>query len=157
MFEIRFMLIKYATDFWDSICTRLGAFLVAQMVKNLPAMQETWFRSQGWEEPLEKGMVTHSSILAWRIPRTEEPSGLQSMGFQRVRHDWVTNTHMYRAEFLLEMNLLLNAGGGFHPSVPDGMVTHEVTPRLQRYMSVFQAAPFTSHPGSRAQFRWKVE
>ena len=47
--------------------------LVAQMVKNLPAMQESWVRSLGWEDPLEKGMATHSSILAWRIPRTEEP------------------------------------------------------------------------------------
>ena len=60
------------------------ASLVAQMVKNLPAMQETWVRSLGWEDPLEKGMVTHSSILAWRIPWTEEPGGLQSMGSQSL-------------------------------------------------------------------------
>ena len=53
--------------------------LVAQMVKNLPAMQETWVRSLGWEDPLEKGMATHSSILAWRIPWTEKLGGLQSM------------------------------------------------------------------------------
>ena len=57
------------------------------MVKNLPAMQETWVQSLGWEDPLEKGMATHSSILAWRIPWTEEPGGLQSMGSPRVRHD----------------------------------------------------------------------
>ena len=57
------------------------------MVKNLPAMWETWVQSLGWENPLEKGMATHSSILAWRIPRTEEPDGLQSMGSQRVGHD----------------------------------------------------------------------
>ena len=49
------------------------AFLVAQIVKNLPAMQETWVQSLGWEDPLEKGTATYSSILAWRIPRTEEP------------------------------------------------------------------------------------
>ena len=55
------------------------------MVKNPPAMQETWVRSL-WEDPLEKGMATHSSILAWRIPWTEEPGGLQSMGLQRVGH-----------------------------------------------------------------------
>ena len=55
--------------------------------KNLPAVQETWIRSLVWEDPLEKGMATHSSILAWRIPWTEEPGGLQSMGLQRVRHD----------------------------------------------------------------------
>ena len=57
------------------------------MVKNLPAMQETQVRSLGWEDPLEKGMATHSSILAWRIPWTEEPGGLQSMGSQRVGHN----------------------------------------------------------------------
>ena len=62
------------------------ASLVAQMVKNLPAMQETQVQSLGWENPLEKGMATHSSILAWRIPWTEEPGGLQSMGSQRVGH-----------------------------------------------------------------------
>ena len=61
--------------------------LVAQLVKRLPAMQETWVRSLGWEDPLEKGMATHSSILAWRISWTEEPGGLQSMGSQRVGHD----------------------------------------------------------------------
>ena len=60
--------------------------LVAQMVKNLPAMQETLVQSLGWENPLEKGMATHSSIRAWRIPWTEEPGGLQSKGSHRVRH-----------------------------------------------------------------------
>ena len=65
----------------------LGASLVAQLIKNLPAMQETWVLSLGQKDPLEKGMVTHSSILAWRIPGTEEPGRLQSMGSQRVRHD----------------------------------------------------------------------
>ena len=63
------------------------ACLVAQMVKNLPAMQETQVRSLGWEDPLEKGTATHSSILAWRIPWTEEPGGLQSIGSQGVGHD----------------------------------------------------------------------
>ena len=60
---------------------------MAQMVKNLPAVWETWVRSLGWEDPLEKSMATLSSILAWRIPWTEEPGGLQSMGLQRVGHD----------------------------------------------------------------------
>ena len=60
------------------------ASLVAQTVKNLPAMQETWVQSLVWEDPLEEGMETHSSTLAWRIPWTEEPGGLQSMGSQRV-------------------------------------------------------------------------
>ena len=63
------------------------ASLVVQVVKNLPAMQDTWVQSVGWEDPLEKGMTTHSSILAWRIPWTEEPGGLQSMGSQRAGHD----------------------------------------------------------------------
>ena len=60
---------------------------MAQMVKNLPAMQETNVQSLGQEDPLEKGMATHSSILPWRIPRTEERGGQQSMGPQRVGHD----------------------------------------------------------------------
>ena len=61
--------------------------LVAQKLKCLPAMRETWVRSLGWEDPLEKEMATHSSILAWRIPWTEEPAELQSTGSQRVGHD----------------------------------------------------------------------
>ena len=60
---------------------------MAQMVKNPPAMLETWAQSPGQEDPLEEGMVTHSSILAWRILWTEETGGLQSMGSQRVGHD----------------------------------------------------------------------
>ena len=60
---------------------------MAQMVKNPPAMLETWVQSLGWEVSLEKGTATHSSILAWRIPWTEEPGGLQSMGLQRVGHN----------------------------------------------------------------------
>ena len=79
------------------------------MVKNLPAMQETQVWSLGDEDPLEKEMATHSSILAWRIPCTEEPGRLQSMGSQRVRHDWVTNIlpvvsvffHLFLAHIIL--------------------------------------------------------
>ena len=67
------------------------ASLVAQRLKRLPAMWETWVRFLGWEDPLEKEMATHSSILAWRILWTEEPGGLQSTGSQRVRHDWATS------------------------------------------------------------------
>ena len=63
------------------------ASLVAQRLKRLPAMQETWVRSLGREDPLEKEMATHSSTPAWRIPWTEEPRGLQSTGSQRVGHD----------------------------------------------------------------------
>ena len=70
--------------------------LVAQTVKNLPAKQKTQFWSQGWEDPLEKGMAIHSSMLAWRIPWTEEPGGLQFMESQRVRQDWAANTFTSR-------------------------------------------------------------
>ena len=65
----------------------LYTFLVAQTVKNLPAMQETHVRSLGQEDPLEKGMAVHTNILAWRIPWTEEPGGPQFIGLRRVRHD----------------------------------------------------------------------
>ena len=61
--------------------------LVAQTVKNLPAMWETWVRSLDWEDPLEEGMATHYSILTWRIPWTEDPGGLQSNGLPRVGHN----------------------------------------------------------------------
>ena len=68
-------------------CHYPPGFLGAQMVKNLCAMQETRIQSLGWEDPLEKRMAIHSSILAWRISWTEEPGGLQSMGSQRIGHD----------------------------------------------------------------------
>ena len=75
-----FLLFIFITD--------TGTSLMAQMVKNLPAMQETQVPSLGWKDPLEKGMATHSSILAWRVPWTEEPGGLQlGTGSQRVEHD----------------------------------------------------------------------
>ena len=61
--------------------------LVSQMVRDLPTMRETWVRSLGWEDPLEKEIATHSSTLAWKIPWMEEPGGLQTMGSQRVGHD----------------------------------------------------------------------
>ena len=68
---------------------------MAQRVKNLTAIQETWVQSLGQEDPLEKKMVTHSRILAWRIPWTEEPGGLPSMGSQRVRHNRAINFHFH--------------------------------------------------------------
>ena len=60
---------------------------MTQLAKNMPAMQETWVQTLGWEDPLEKGMATHPIILAWRIPWMEEPGRLQSMGSQRVGYD----------------------------------------------------------------------
>ena len=71
------------------------ASLVAQRLKRLPAMQETWVQSLGREDPLEKEMAIHSSILAWRIPWTEEPGGLQSTGSQRVGHNWATSLSLH--------------------------------------------------------------
>ena len=76
------------------------ASLVVERLKRLSTMRETWVQSLGWEDPLEKEMATHSSILAWRIPWTEEPGGLQSMGSLRVGHDWLTSlthTHSLKA------------------------------------------------------------
>ena len=67
------------------------AALVAQLVKNPPAMWETWVWSLGWKDPLEKGKASHSRVLAWRIPRIEESGGLSTMGSQRIRHKWATN------------------------------------------------------------------
>ena len=79
---------------------------MSQTVKNLPAMQETRVRSLGLKESLEKGMATHSSIRARRSPWTEEPGGLQSMGSQRVRHSWVTNTFIVERTCILESDRL---------------------------------------------------
>ena len=90
--------------------------LVAQLVKNLFAMQETQVWSLGREDTVEKEMATHSSILAWRIPQTEDPGGLQSMGLHRVGHDWATNTahHRYLAScFCLNCIQLLAAAYSF--------------------------------------------
>ena len=103
---------------WDnsalgsSLCI-IGASLVAQMVKNLPEKQETLVWSLSQEDPLEKGVVTHSSILAWRIPWTEEPGGLQSMGLQRVRHDWVANTYTFTVYFRMFSSI-----PGLYPLIP---------------------------------------
>ena len=77
------ILIKWGLDHSNLNPTRVA--LVAQMAKNPPAMQETWVQPLGWEDPLERGMATHSSILDWRISWTEEPGGLQFM--RRVGHD----------------------------------------------------------------------
>ena len=81
------------------------ASLVTQLVKNLPAMQETWIQFLGGENPLEKGMAIHSSILAWEIPWIEEPGGLQSMGLQRVRHDWMSNIHTHIPRYSLYIRI----------------------------------------------------
>ena len=71
-------------------------FLVPQTVKHLSTVWEIWVQSLGWEDPLEKEMAIHSSTIAWKIPWTEEPGRLQSMGLQRVGHDWVTSRSRYQ-------------------------------------------------------------
>ena len=82
------MVRKGLRDCFGGLCVlQTESALMAQRVENLPAMQETWARYLGREDPLEKEMAPHSSILAWRIPWTEEPGGLQSRGSQRVGHD----------------------------------------------------------------------
>ena len=86
-----FIFLSCTLFYLMSNCLQKQASPVAKMVTNLPAMWETWVLSPGQEDLLEKGMAMNSSILAWRIPWTKEPGGLQSMGLQRVRHDWVTN------------------------------------------------------------------
>ena len=87
--EITHMLLSPSSfSLNPNTCPTLGASLVAQMVKHLPTMWETRVQSLGWEDLLEKEMATHSSTLAWKIPWMEEPGRLQSMGSQRVRHDF---------------------------------------------------------------------
>ena len=81
---------------------------MSQTVKNPPAMQETWVRSLGWEDPLEKGMATRSSILAWTVPWTEEPGRLQSIKWQRVGHDRATKhacTHGIIIDFYFDPDI----------------------------------------------------
>ena len=95
------------------------AFLVAQTIKHLPAMRETWVRSLGWEGPLERKMAIHSSTLAWKIQWTEKRGGLQSMGSQRVGHDWATSLslslfiywHLLRVYFLNNNQFILISQG----------------------------------------------
>ena len=86
---------------------------MAQSVKNSPAMRETWVWPLGWEDPLEKGMATHSSILAWKISWIEEPGSLYSMGLQKVRNDWMTFTygHRYKNIYLNKLWFIHTMGG----------------------------------------------
>ena len=94
IFHLSFVLKRYssAQQTINDYYMQGRASLMAQTVKNLSAMQETWAWSLSREDPLEKGMATYSSILAWRIPSTKEPGGPQSMRSRRVGHDWATNT-----------------------------------------------------------------
>ena len=100
-------LFSLPTQFIKGTNLFLRASLVAQRLKHLPPMRETWVRSLGQEDPLGKEMVTHSSILAWRIPWTEKPGRLQSTGSQRVGHDFTFTFNLsllYIFEFLVKNN-----------------------------------------------------
>ena len=113
------------------------------MVKNLPVMQGTWVWSLGQEDALEMEMATHSSISTWRIPWTEKPAGLQSMGSQRVRHDWMTNTWAslvaQRLKCLPTMQETRVPSLGQEDSLEKEMVTHS---------SIFAwRIPWTEKPG----------
>ena len=81
------ILFSHKKECKNAICSNVGASLVAQVLKNLPAMLETQVQYLDQKDPLEKEMATYSSILAWKIPQTEEPGRLQSMGMQRLGHD----------------------------------------------------------------------
>ena len=109
--SLELMIAQQTTQF-KFLLRIIWASLVAQLVKNLSAMWETWVWSLGPEDPLKQELATHSSILAWRIPWTKEPGGLQSMGLQRVGHDYIQDyiTTIYSAwgQFLLPENLLAN-------------------------------------------------
>ena len=117
------------------------ASLVAQLVKNLPVMWETWVQSLGWEDPLEKEMAAHSSILAWRIPWTEEPGGLQSMGSQRVGHDWATKTTDNGV--CVECISCSVVSDSSRPHVPPGSSVHTI---LQAAILEWVAIPFSRGP-----------
>ena len=118
--------------------------LVAQTVKNLPAMRETQVRSLDQEDPL-KEMVTHSSILAWRIPWMEKPDGLQSMGLQRVGYNWITNTDCtYRGSNHLCVDLPDPRGCMGRAQVLAHRRLHAVYP--QALMSVWRRRPFKERP-----------
>ena len=122
---------------------------MAQRLKRLPAMRETWVRSLGWEDPLEKEMATHSSILAWRIPWTEEPGGLQSSGSQRVGQDRATSLFtFFHMPYVFSYPHILTT----HPSFPlhhhPGLVT--VVPH-PTHRSDLLSGPYISFPTGQSE------
>ena len=117
----------------------MWASLVAQLVKNLPAVKETQVWSLHWEDLLEKEMATHSSILAWKISWTEEPGGLQSTGLQRVGHDWAINT--YLQDVILSWNWihrkLASNQVKFRYSFPKGKTSPKISGTLLTHTSLW--------------------
>ena len=102
------------------------------MVKNLPSLWESWLWSLGWDDPLEKGKATHSRILAWRIPWTEEPGGLQSMGSQTAGYDWVTNTFTFT---YLSVHTHKNHNPQQHPQIWELEKAKAFISKLQRSLT----------------------
>ena len=94
------------------------------MVKNLPTMKETWVRSLGWEDPPEKGMATHASILVWKIPQIEEPGGLQSMGLKRAGHNGGLTGSLSGASLVVQRYRLLASLSGSTGSISGRDVPH---------------------------------
>ena len=119
---------------------------MAQAVRRLPAIWETWVQSLGWEHPLEKEMATHSSILAWRIPWTEEPGGLQSVGLQRVGHDWVTS---FSSKFQVYSILWLTIVTLLYIRAPECISC--ISETLYPLTSIF---PFPSCPNPLTTVKW---
>ena len=143
--------------------------LVAQRLKRLPGMRETRVQSLSWEDPLEKEMATHSSTLAWRIPWREEPGRLQSMGSQRVRHDWATSLSLsfqnsktmliqfsnlnvfYPAVYVVSIHHQVWLSKGFPSTLPPSALT--VSTFLLNFLSVRFSIAQQSHKTIPA--RWK--
>ena len=129
--KVFFLFFFNYTNNWD--------FPVAQRLKPLPAMRKTWVRSLGWEDRLEKEMVTHSSILAWRIPWMEKPGRLQSMGSQRVGHDWATS---------LSLSIKLTA---------NSLIFSVEIKVILKLMSVGEDSIFFSLNGIPSRKRWSLD
>ena len=128
----------------------LWVSLVAQVVKNLPTMQKIWVRFLDWEDPLEKGMATHSNVLTWRIPRIVESGGLQSMGSQRVGHNWAINMLLYWT---------VNFSADFYCQIPSSVQVSRsvVSNSLQPHESQHARPPCPSpgvHSNSYSSSRW---
>ena len=130
--------------------------LVAQRVKRLPAMQETWVWSLGQEDPLEKEMATHSSILAWKIPWTEKLGRPQSMGSQRVGHDWATSLSLYKQKNKV-VKLEVMVPGENWMNLP-GSAENQVLSPAGRSHRVWCAKGGAAWPGTRLvmfSIKWK--
>ena len=123
-----------------------GASLVAQRLKRLPIMRETWVWSLGREDPLKKEMATHSSILAWRIPWMEEPGGLQSVGSQRVRHEWATSLSLSCLQFSSVAQSCPTLCDPKNCSTPGLPVHHQLLEFTQTHVHQVSDAIQPSHP-----------